>query len=99
VLDGVEPTRASELGPSIVAERLEQTALTLVPAYRRAGPDTRLTERELEVLRVLAAGSTERDAAAALLRLRCTESVPGQPSTDRPGVSGLPPSHSHDLRK
>jgi DNA-binding NarL/FixJ family response regulator len=66
VLDGVEPARASELGPSIVAERLEQTALTLVPAYRRAGPDTRLTERELEVLRVLAAGSTERDAAAAL---------------------------------
>ena len=52
--------------PGIMAKRLEQAARTLVPAYRRADRDTRLTERELEVLRVLAAGSTEREAAAAL---------------------------------
>jgi DNA-binding NarL/FixJ family response regulator len=52
--------------PGIVAERLEHAARTLVPAYRRADPDTRLTERELEVLRVLAKGTTEREAAAAL---------------------------------
>lgn len=58
--------------PGIMAERLEHAARTLVPAYRRADPDTRLTERELEVLRVLAAGSTEREAAAALFVSRST---------------------------
>ena len=52
--------------PGILRERLKQVARALVPAYRRADQDTRLTERELEVLKVLAAGSTEREAAAAL---------------------------------
>jgi LuxR family maltose regulon positive regulatory protein len=58
--------------PGILAERLEQAARTLVPAYRRADQDTRLTERELEVLRLLAAGSTEREAAATLFVSRNT---------------------------
>jgi LuxR family maltose regulon positive regulatory protein len=52
--------------PGILRERLQQAARALVPAYRRADQDTRLTERELDVLRVLAAGSTEREAAATL---------------------------------
>jgi ATP/maltotriose-dependent transcriptional regulator MalT len=52
--------------PGILSERLQQAARALVPAYRRADQDTRLTERELDVLRVLAAGSTEREAAATL---------------------------------
>src|SRR5262245_51746054 len=33
------------------------------------------------------------------LSAACTECVPGQPSTYRPGVSGLPPGHAYDLRK
>jgi LuxR family maltose regulon positive regulatory protein len=52
--------------PGILRERLQQAARALVPAHRRADQDTRLTERELDVLRVLAAGSTEREAAATL---------------------------------
>jgi LuxR family transcriptional regulator, maltose regulon positive regulatory protein len=52
--------------PGILRERLQQAARALVPAYRRADQDTRLTERELAVLRVLAAGSTEREAATTL---------------------------------
>jgi LuxR family transcriptional regulator, maltose regulon positive regulatory protein len=52
--------------PGILSERLQQAARALVPAYRRADQDTRLTERELDVLRVLAAGSTEREAATTL---------------------------------
>jgi LuxR family maltose regulon positive regulatory protein len=58
--------------PGILADRLEQAARTLVPAYRRADQETRLTERELEVLRVLAARSTEREAAATLFVSRST---------------------------
>jgi LuxR family transcriptional regulator, maltose regulon positive regulatory protein len=52
--------------PGILRERPKHAARALVPAYRRADADTRLTERELDVLRVLAAGSTEREAAAML---------------------------------
>jgi LuxR family maltose regulon positive regulatory protein len=52
--------------PGMLGERLQRAARTLVPAYRRADRDTGLTERELEVLRVLAAGATEREAAATL---------------------------------
>jgi LuxR family transcriptional regulator, maltose regulon positive regulatory protein len=58
--------------PGILAERLTQAARALVPAYRRADQDTRLTERELDVLRVLAAGATEREAAATLFVSRST---------------------------
>jgi LuxR family maltose regulon positive regulatory protein len=58
--------------PGILTERLTQAARTLVPAYRRADQDTRLTERELDVLRVLATGATEREAAATLFVSRST---------------------------
>ncbi len=58
--------------PGILQERLTQAARTLVPAYRRADQDTRLTERELAVLRVLATGATEREAAATLFVSRNT---------------------------
>jgi LuxR family maltose regulon positive regulatory protein len=52
--------------PGILSERLRQAARALVPAYRRGDQDTRLTQRELDVLRVLATGATEREAAAEL---------------------------------
>jgi LuxR family maltose regulon positive regulatory protein len=52
--------------PGVLGERLRQATRALVPAYRRADEDTRLTERELEVLRLLAAGATEREAGATL---------------------------------
>ena len=52
--------------PGILGERLHHAARALVPAYRRADQDTGLTERELDVLRELAAGATEREAAATL---------------------------------
>jgi hypothetical protein len=45
--------------PGILSEQLKQATQALVPAYRRANQVTRLTEREVEVLRVLAAGATE----------------------------------------
>ena len=52
--------------PGILSERLKRATRALVPAYRRADQGTKLTEREVEVLRVLAAGATEREAAASL---------------------------------
>ena len=52
--------------PGILTERLKQATRAMVPAYRRADQGTKLTEREVEVLRVLAAGATEREAAANL---------------------------------
>jgi LuxR family maltose regulon positive regulatory protein len=58
--------------PGILRERLTQAARALVPAYRRADQDTRLSERELAVLRVLATGATEREAAATLFVSRNT---------------------------
>jgi LuxR family maltose regulon positive regulatory protein len=52
--------------PGILMDRLIQATHALVPAYRRADQDTKLTEREMEVLDLLAAGATERDAAQRL---------------------------------
>lgn len=52
--------------PGSLMDRLKHAAHTLVPAYRRADQATKLTERELEVLNLLAAGTTEREAAAKL---------------------------------
>jgi LuxR family maltose regulon positive regulatory protein len=55
---------ASDAG--VLVDRLEQVARTLTPAYRRAGAQTELTERELEVLRYLAEGLPKRDIGALL---------------------------------
>jgi LuxR family maltose regulon positive regulatory protein len=52
--------------PGMLAERLERVARTLTPAYRRADGASDLTERELEVLRYLAAGMPKREIAATL---------------------------------
>ena len=52
--------------PGMLGERLQHAARALVPAHRRANQDTGLTKRELDVLKVLAAGATERQAAATL---------------------------------
>jgi LuxR family maltose regulon positive regulatory protein len=52
--------------PGILRERLQQASRTLVPAYRRADQGTKLTEREVEVLRLLAAGATEREVGKTL---------------------------------
>jgi LuxR family maltose regulon positive regulatory protein len=58
--------------PGVLGERLKQVTRALAPAYRRADQDTKLTERELAVLRVLSAGATEREAAATLFVSRST---------------------------
>jgi LuxR family transcriptional regulator, maltose regulon positive regulatory protein len=52
--------------PGALRDRLKQATHALVPAYRRADQDTKLTEREVEVLNLLAAGATERETAAKL---------------------------------
>jgi LuxR family maltose regulon positive regulatory protein len=52
--------------PGALADRLEDVARTLTPAYRRADGDSELTERELEVLRYLAEGLPKRDIATTL---------------------------------
>jgi LuxR family maltose regulon positive regulatory protein len=50
--------------PGIISQRAEQVARKLSPA--RANANSVLTERELEVLRLLAAGLTEQQVAATL---------------------------------
>jgi LuxR family transcriptional regulator, maltose regulon positive regulatory protein len=52
--------------PGILSQRVEEVARKLMPAQVRAHPDDVLTERELEVLRLLAEGLTKREAATAL---------------------------------
>ena len=54
------------LDAGMLEERVEQLARTLTPGYRRAGAETELTERELEVLRYLADGLRKRDIGAEL---------------------------------
>jgi LuxR family maltose regulon positive regulatory protein len=54
------------LDAGILEERLEEVARTLTPGYRRAGAETDLTERELEVLRYLAEGLPKRDIGVEL---------------------------------
>src|SRR5512132_90011 len=49
----------------MLSQRLEEVARRLTPSAARADPDSVLTERELEVLRLLADGLTKRDAAAS----------------------------------
>jgi LuxR family transcriptional regulator, maltose regulon positive regulatory protein len=52
--------------PGIFSQRVDEVARKLTPAYARANPDSELTERELEVLRLLAEGQTKREVAAML---------------------------------
>ncbi len=52
--------------PGILSRRVEEVARKLIPAQRRANRDSELTERELEVLRLLAEGLTKHDVAAKL---------------------------------
>jgi LuxR family transcriptional regulator, maltose regulon positive regulatory protein len=52
--------------PGILSQRVEEVARKLTPAQARANPDGVLTERELEVLRLLAEGRTKREVAATL---------------------------------
>ena len=52
--------------PGILSQRVEEVARKLIPAHARANPDSELTERELEVLRLLAEGRTKREVAATL---------------------------------
>jgi LuxR family maltose regulon positive regulatory protein len=52
--------------PGILSRRIEEVARKLIPAQRRVNPDSELTERELEVLRLLAEGLTKPEVAAKL---------------------------------
>ena len=52
--------------PGILSQRVDEVARKLTPAYARANPDSELTERELEVLRLLAEGQTKREVASTL---------------------------------
>ena len=52
--------------PGILSRRVEEVARKLTPALARANPDSVLTERELEILRLLAEGLTKREVAAIL---------------------------------
>jgi LuxR family transcriptional regulator, maltose regulon positive regulatory protein len=52
--------------PGILSQRVEEVARKLTPAQARANPDGVLTEREFEVLSLLAEGRTKREVAATL---------------------------------
>lgn len=52
--------------PGVVSQRLNEVSRKLAVATVRRDPDSDLTERELEVLQVLADGLTKREAAAQL---------------------------------
>ncbi len=52
--------------PGILSQRVDEVARKLTPAHARANPDSELTERELEVLRLLAQGLTKTEVAAKL---------------------------------
>ena len=52
--------------PGIISNRVEDVARKLTPALVRANPDSVLTDRELQVLGLLAEGLTKREVAATL---------------------------------
>jgi LuxR family maltose regulon positive regulatory protein len=52
--------------PGMLSQRVEEVARRLISAPARADPDSALTERELEVLGLLAEGLTKREVAARL---------------------------------
>jgi LuxR family maltose regulon positive regulatory protein len=52
--------------PGVLSQRAEEVARRLTPAHARANPGGVLTERELEVLPLLAEGRTKREVAATL---------------------------------
>jgi LuxR family maltose regulon positive regulatory protein len=52
--------------PGILTQRVEEVARRLTTAHTRASPGSVLTEREHEVLRLLAQGRTKREVAAML---------------------------------
>jgi LuxR family transcriptional regulator, maltose regulon positive regulatory protein len=52
--------------PGILSQRVEEVARKLTPAHASANPDSELTERELEVLQLLADGLTKPEVAAKL---------------------------------
>jgi ATP/maltotriose-dependent transcriptional regulator MalT len=65
----VEEARAIVEGcsdPGILGEQLERVAKTLTPGYRRVSGEGSLTERELEVLRLLEKGLSKREIARTL---------------------------------
>jgi len=52
--------------PGVLSQRVEEVARRLTPAQARANPDSPLTERELEVIGLLAEGLTKREVAEKL---------------------------------
>jgi len=52
--------------PGMLSQRVDEVTRKLTPARARANPDGELTERELEVLRLLAKGQTKSEVAATL---------------------------------
>ena len=65
-LEVVRQLLASCPDPGVLSTRLVEVAHTLTPAHRRIGGDSDLTERELEVLRYLAAGLSKREIGREL---------------------------------
>ena len=52
--------------PGILTQRVHDVAHKLATAHERASPGSSLTERELEVLRLLGEGLTKREVASTL---------------------------------
>jgi ATP/maltotriose-dependent transcriptional regulator MalT len=52
--------------PGMLRQELEEVARSLTPAYRRISADSDLTEREVEVLKLLAEGLPKREVAKSL---------------------------------
>jgi LuxR family transcriptional regulator, maltose regulon positive regulatory protein len=66
LLDEAAAIVAGFRDPGILRSILERVVKTLTPAYRHIAPGSSLTERELDVLRLLEQGLSKRDIAQAL---------------------------------